>query len=69
LLSGLRVLVGVSTSNSQKLIEWIDRKVEGYSRPEKHYQPSQHNLDLYNFQTTGYKSYSGSGLCLFYKLS
>ena len=24
-------------SDSQKLIEWIDRKVEGYSGPEKHY--------------------------------
>ena len=39
----LRFLVGVSISNSQKLIEWIKRKVEGYSRPEKHYEPIQHN--------------------------
>ena len=37
------VLVGISISSSQKLIEWIDRKVEGYSRPEKHYEPTQHN--------------------------
>ena len=50
-------------------MEWIDRKVEGYSRSEKHYQPSQHNLDLCDFHATGYKSYSGSGLCLFYKVS
>ena len=26
-------MVGVSISNSQKLVGWIDRKVEGYSRP------------------------------------
>ena len=39
----LRFLVGVSISNSQKLIEWIDRKVEGYSRPQKHYDPIQHS--------------------------
>ena len=25
-------------SNSQKLLEWVDRKV-GYSRPEKPYEP------------------------------
>ena len=31
-------MVVVSTSNSQKLIEWIDRKVEGYNRSEKHYE-------------------------------
>ena len=30
----LRFLAGVSISGSQKLIEWTDRKVEGYSRPE-----------------------------------
>ena len=30
----LRFSVGVSLSKSQKLIEWIDRKVEGYGRPE-----------------------------------
>ena len=35
----LRFLVGVSISNSQKLIKWIYRKVEGYSRPEKHCKP------------------------------
>ena len=39
----LRFLVGISISNSQKLIEWIDRRVEGDSRPEKHYEPIQHN--------------------------
>ena len=37
----LRFLVGVSMSNSQKLLEWVDRKV-GYSRSEKHYL-IQHN--------------------------
>ena len=36
-------LVGVSISNSQKLLELIYRKVEGYSRPEKHHEPIQHN--------------------------
>ena len=51
----------VSIANSQKLIEWIDRKVEGYSRHEKHYKPIQHNQDLYNLHTTaGYKFYSSS---------
>ena len=30
-------------SNSQKLTELIDRKVEGQSRPHKHYEPIQHN--------------------------
>ena len=39
----LRFLVGVSISNSQKLIEWIYREVGGYSRPEKHYEPILHN--------------------------
>ena len=34
----LRFLVGVSILNFQKLIGWIDRKVEGYSRPEKHHE-------------------------------
>ena len=24
-------------------IEWINREVEGYSRPENHYEPIQHN--------------------------
>ena len=38
----LRVLVRLSISNSQKLTEWIYREVEGYSRPEKHYEPVQH---------------------------
>ena len=59
----MRLLVGVSISNSQKLIERIDRKVEGYnnSRPGKHYKPIQHNKDLYNFRTiAGYKFYSSS---------
>ena len=47
--------------NSQKLIEWIDGKVEGPSRPEKHYEPIQHNSDLYNFhKIAGYKFYSSS---------
>ena len=32
-----RFLAGVSISNSPKLIKWIYREVEGYSRPEKHY--------------------------------
>ena len=46
---------------TQKLIEWIDKRVEGYSRPEKHHEPIQHNEDLYNFHTTpGYKFYSSS---------
>ena len=36
----------------KKLIEWRDRKVEGYNRPEKHYEPIQHNNDLQNFHTT-----------------
>ena len=29
-----KFLAGVSILNSQKLIEWIDRKVEGYSNPK-----------------------------------
>ena len=49
-------MVGISISNSQKLIEWVDRKVERYGRSEKHYEPIQHNSDLYNCHTTsGYK--------------
>ena len=43
LISRLRFLAGVSISKSQKVIEWIDSKVEGYSRPEKHYEPILHN--------------------------
>ena len=39
----LRFLVELSTSNSQNLIEWIYRKAEGYSRPEKHHEATQHN--------------------------
>ena len=39
----IRFLVEVSVSNSQKLIEWIYKQVEGYSRPEKHCEPIQHN--------------------------
>ena len=55
----LRFLVGVSISNSQNLIEWIYRKVEGYSRPEKHHELLQH--DLYNVHTTvRYKFHSSS---------
>ena len=42
-LSKLRFLVEILISNSQKLIEWLYREVEGYSRPEKHYEPIQHN--------------------------
>ena len=30
-------------------MEWIDRKLEGYSRPEKHCESVQHNWDLYCF--------------------
>ena len=45
----------------QTLKNRIDRKVEGYSRPEKDYEPIQQNYDLYNFHTTaGYKFYSSS---------
>ena len=36
------VLVGVSVSNSQKLIAWIDRNIEGDSRLENLYDPIQH---------------------------
>ena len=39
----LRFLVGISISNSQKLIEWIYRKVEEYSRPENHCEPIELN--------------------------
>ena len=46
----LRFLVGVSISNSQKLIEWLYREVEGDSRPEKHHELIQ---QCYNFRTTG----------------
>ena len=62
-LSKLRFLVGVLILNPQKLVEWIDRKVEEYinSRSGKHYEPIQHNNYLYNFHTTaGYKFYSSS---------
>ena len=48
-MNKLRFSVGVSIPNSQKLIEWIYRDVEGYSRPEKHCEPIKHNY-LYNFQ-------------------
>ena len=42
-------------------MEWTDIKVEGYSGPEKHCKPIQHNKDLYNFHTiVGYKFYSSS---------
>jgi len=38
-----------------------NRKVEGYSRPEKYSEPIQCNEGLYNFHTTGgYKFYSSS---------
>ena len=36
-------LVWVSIWNSQKLIEWADRKLEGYSIFEKYYEPILHN--------------------------
>ena len=39
----MRLSVGVSISNSQKLIPWIDRKVEQCNRSEKHYEPTQCN--------------------------
>ena len=39
----LRFLVGISISNSQRLIEWINREVESNSWPEKLYEPIQHN--------------------------
>ena len=42
-MAKLRFSVGVSISNSQKLIEWLYREVEGYSRPEKHYESIQRN--------------------------
>ena len=40
----LRFLAEVSISNSQKLIGSTDRKVEGYGRSEKHYEPVQHKI-------------------------
>ena len=43
LVDKLSFLVGVSASISQKLIEWICRKVIAYSSPEKYYEPIQHN--------------------------
>ena len=39
----IKILVVVSILYSQKLIEWIDRKVEGHNRPEKGYKPIKHN--------------------------
>ena len=42
-LRKLRFLVGVSILNSQKLIAWIYREVEGYSRPEEHHESILHN--------------------------
>ena len=38
-----KFLVGDAVSSSQKLIEWIDKKVEGYTRPEKYYDPILRN--------------------------
>ena len=29
---------------TQNLVEWIYREVEGYSRPEKHDEPIQHKI-------------------------
>ena len=43
LVDELRLLVGISITSSQKLIEWIDRKVDRCSRPEKPYEPIQHS--------------------------
>ena len=37
----------------------MNRDVEEYSRPEKHYGPIRHNWNLYNYHTAvGYKFYS-----------
>ena len=33
-------------SNSQRFVEWNDRKVEVYGRPEKHSEPS-HIVKIY----------------------
>ena len=39
----------------------MSRKVDVYSRPEKHYEPIQHNWNLYTFHTiAGYKFNSSS---------
>ena len=43
--------LNLSNSTSRE-IEWIDRKVERYGKSEKHYEPIQHNSDLYNCHTT-----------------
>ena len=54
-------MVGASISNSQKLIEWIYREGEGYSRPERHCEPIQNIWNLYNFHTAvAYKFYSSA---------
>ena len=37
-----RFLVEISISDSQKLMEWIYRKIEEYSRPETHHEPTEH---------------------------
>ena len=34
-----RFFIGVSISNCQKLLWWIVRKAESYSRPEKDHEP------------------------------
>ena len=39
----LKFLLGVSITNSQKLIQCIYREIKGYSRPDKHCEPIQHN--------------------------
>ena len=39
----MKILVGVSIPNSQKLIVWIYREGEVYSRPERHCEPIQQN--------------------------
>ena len=37
---------------TQNLVEWIYREVEGYSRPEKHDEPIQHKI--YTIFKTGF---------------
>lgn len=53
-------LVGVLISNSQKLIGWIYREVEGYSRPEKHCEFNIIKIYTTFHTTAGYKFYSSS---------
>lgn len=39
-------------SDSQKLIEWICREVEGYSGLEKHCEPVPHNWDFIQYSSS-----------------